>query len=63
MLGTCTPDNKQKLNSISSFCEAYDPSAPLELVDPSTPDEVINLPGRDKKGIASMPSIKLESEF
>jgi hypothetical protein len=31
MLGTRTPDNKQKLDSISSFCEAYDPSAPLEV--------------------------------
>ncbi|KAK2436881.1 hypothetical protein QL285_021845 [Trifolium repens] len=31
MLGTCTPGNKQKLDSISSFCEAYDPSAPLEV--------------------------------
>ncbi|OIW06257.1 hypothetical protein TanjilG_19936 [Lupinus angustifolius] len=30
MLGTCTPDNKENLDSISSFCEAYDPSAPLE---------------------------------
>ncbi|CAI8611255.1 unnamed protein product [Vicia faba] len=32
MLGTCTPDNKQKLDSISSFCEAYDPSARLEPI-------------------------------
>ena len=77
MLGTRTPDNKHKFDSISSLCEAYDPSTPLEvskpkqrtqqslpessfilgrrpsntitstswlqLVDPSTPDEVLNL--------------------
>ncbi|KAI5389615.1 hypothetical protein KIW84_075052 [Lathyrus oleraceus] len=41
MLGTCTPDNKQKLDSIYSFCEAYDPSAPLEVSKPEANSKIL----------------------